>query len=89
MRMPDGNIVMLSIGVTTAKVFVMPELSNTASIAEIASFDLSDPAERSAMPRSQRRKVDEGLLERMRKLIAWPKSVDELRQTLANLSLDL
>jgi len=34
---------------------------------------------------AERREVDEGLLERMRKLIAWPESVGELRQTLANL----
>ena len=85
MRMPDGNIVMLSIGITTAKVFVTPEITNTPRFTEMASFDLPDATERFAMQRNHRRSVDEALLNRMRKAIAWPKSVDELRQTLVDL----
>jgi hypothetical protein len=41
MRMEDGNIVFLSVGLDTAKVFITPQLDSTLSFSEVASFPIS------------------------------------------------
>jgi len=84
MRMQDGNYIILSIGASTAKVLLTPELTPDAlnAIRELASFPLVNEDLRLKLSRQQRMKAEELSLELLRRAIGWPKSVEELRQIL-------
>jgi len=82
MLMEDGNFVMLSVGITTLKIFVTPTLSSADAFVEIAGFGLQNASDRPSMPREARRDQDEELLTNLRKTIGFPKSVAELRDTI-------
>ena len=78
MRMEDGNIILLSVGLDTTKVFVTPRLDSIASFTELASFPFS-------RLHKDRRAKEDAILYELRKAIGWPKSTDDLRQTLSGL----
>jgi hypothetical protein len=86
MRMEDDNFIMLSAGTTTLKVYVTPRLDELEAFRELATFSLENVVQRVGLSRQQRAQDDEQHLERLRKTIGWPKTVDELRRTLQNLS---
>ncbi len=79
MKIDDGNIILMSVGLDTTKVFVTPRLDSLESFTEIASFPIR---------RSRRNFHSEGeaILNELRKAIGWPKTVEELRQTLSSLA---
>jgi hypothetical protein len=77
MRMKDGNIIFLSVGADTAKVFVTPRLDNPASFVEYASFPIQ---KRTPSAREQ----EAITLNELRSAIGWPSSASELRQKLQN-----
>lgn len=77
MRMKDGNIIFLSVGADTAKVFVTPRLDNPASFVEYASFPIQ---QRTASAREQ----ETITLNELRAAIGWPSSASALRQQLQN-----
>lgn len=77
MRMKDGNIIFLSVGSDTAKVFVTPRLDNPTSFVEYASFAIQ---KRTASAREQ----EAITLNELRSTIGWPSSANELRQKLHN-----
>src|SRR5207253_771415 len=72
MRMEDANIILLSVGLDTTKVFTTPRLDSVESFSELASFPIQ---------RLHKNPHDEGevILKTLRTAIGWPKSVDELR----------
>jgi hypothetical protein len=85
-RMDDGYFVVLSIGVTHLNLYVTPKMGDLARTIEVASFGLDSANARTAMSREERRKDDEQLLEQMRVLVGFPKSVEEVRLTAERLS---
>ncbi len=80
MRMQDGNIIFLSVGASTAKVFVTPRLDTPASFVECGSFPIQ---KRTASTREQ----ETITLNELRAAIGWPSSASELRQTLKGVDL--
>ena len=79
MRMEDGNIIFLSVGLDTTKVFVAANLESLSSFIELASFPIT--------PTSQdRRKSGDAILNQLRKAIAWPKTIDELKQNIRKMN---
>jgi hypothetical protein len=84
MRLPDGNFLILSMGLNTAKVFVASELATPTTWVEVTSLQLNWEARR-MLSRAQRRAVDEALLERLRKAIAWPSNANESGHAIAAL----
>jgi hypothetical protein len=77
MRMKDGNIIFLSIGSDTAKVFVTPRLDAVESFVEYASF----PIQKRTKPCPEQQAI---ALNELRAAIGWPDSISELRQQLQN-----
>lgn len=88
MRMEDGQFIILSVGMYTAKVFVRPKLDPTVSRIELASFPISGILDRMDISREKRRDEDELILNHLRKAIGWPKSIDELKQKLDTLEIN-
>jgi hypothetical protein len=82
MKMEDGQFIVLSVGLATAKVFVRSKLDFTMSPVEVASFPIARFLDRMEISREKRRDEDELILNQLRKVIEWPKSIDELRQKL-------
>jgi hypothetical protein len=87
MRMDDGNFILLSVGTATVEVFVAPRLDSFEAFRKVVTLPIPNAGGRSAISRRQRRQQDEELLERLRKAIGWPRSVDELSRTVQRLSL--
>jgi hypothetical protein len=85
-RMEDGNFILLSIGVTHLNLYVTPKMGDLARTIEIASFGLNNANARTGMRRDERRPEDEQLLEQMRDLVGFPKSVEEVRITAERIS---
>jgi TPR repeat protein len=85
MRMEDGQFILLSIGTATAKVFVRSKLDHTVSPIELASLPIPEFLNRMDISREKRRDEDESILNQLRKVIGWPKSIDELKQKLETL----
>jgi hypothetical protein len=77
MRMKDGNIIFLSVGADTAKVFVTPRLDSPDSFTEYASFPIQKRT-------SSTREQESITLNELRSAIGWPSSASELRQKLKN-----
>jgi hypothetical protein len=82
MRLRDGNFALISVGLTTVKVFVTPERTDMARCRELKGFPLHNGLERIQWSAQDRHSEDLLLLDRMRRLIAWPTSEDELSATL-------
>ena len=84
MRLGDDNVVFLSVGIATVKVFVTPlQLTNQTEFKEVREFALTNGLERHAMMTPAERYADDLLLlDHLRRAIAWPTSVHELSDTL-------
>jgi hypothetical protein len=82
MRLRDGNFALISVGLTTIKVFVTPERTDMARCRELKDFPLHNDLERVQWSAQDRHSEDLLHLDRMRRLIAWPTSEDELCATL-------
>jgi hypothetical protein len=82
MRMEDGQFILLSIGTATAKVFVRSKLDPAVSPIELASLPIPEFLNRMEIPREKRRGEDDLILNQLRKVIGWPKSIDELKHNL-------
>jgi hypothetical protein len=83
MRLQDGNIVFVSVGVGTVKVFVMPlEATDPTQFTELKEFALAHGWSRFELPSKRRFAEDLLILNHLRSAIAWPASVDELSATL-------
>jgi hypothetical protein len=92
MRLNDGVFVFVSIGVTTAKVFVTPDITDASRYKEMKEFTLPNGLLRLDWSQEKRHAEDLKILERVRRTIAWPNSADELAHSLvamdSNLPLD-
>jgi hypothetical protein len=82
MKMEDGQFIVLSIGVATAKIFVRSKLDFTVSPIEVASYPIARFLDRMEISREKRRVEDKLMLTQLRKVIGWPKSCDELKRRL-------
>jgi len=82
MRLEDGNFVLISVGVTTLKVFVTPDQSDMTHYRELKEFALHNAADRFARSAQQRHAEDLLFLERVRRAIAWPSSIGDLTSAL-------
>ena len=79
MKMEDGEIILLSVGLDTTKVFVTPRLDSVESFSEVASFPMARLGDKQHIE-------GEVILKKLRTAIGWPKSVNQLRQTLSRLA---
>jgi hypothetical protein len=88
-RMEDGNILLLSVGVTTVIVYVNPWLGgkhlDPGKSDQLALFMVKDPFQRTNLSREARRQEDEKMLDLLRKAVGFPKSTEELKRTLHKL----
>ena len=87
MRLEDGNVVFVSIGIATVQVFVTPlKVTDLKQFVKIREFVLTNAMQRQMMMMmmtpSECCAENLLLLNHLRRAIAWPKSVDELRSTL-------
>ncbi len=82
MKMEDGQFILLSVGLATAKVFVRSKLDPKVNPIELASFPIPTFLDRMDLSREKRRDEDELILNQLRKIVGWPKSIDELKQKL-------
>jgi hypothetical protein len=81
MKMEDGNIIFMSVGLDTTKVFVASNLESLESFSELASYSI--------LPTGDRRRRGEGILQRLRATVGFPKSIEELRRNLKNIDAGL
>lgn len=82
MRLKDNNIVFISVGITTVKIFVTPKISDLTQYRELKEFALANSSLRLQLSPQKRYEEDLLILEHLRLAIAWPKSVKELSTTL-------
>lgn len=84
MRLDDDNIVVLSVGLATVKVFVTPlQPTNQGDFRELREFAIKNGMERhTKFTSAQRNTNDLLLLEHLRRAIGWPTTVHELSDTL-------
>lgn len=85
MRMEDENFILLSVGITTAKIFTCVALDDPTGFIELATIPLDNPDTRLDASRQDRQKEDEQFLFRIRTEIGWPKWVSELREVVQKL----
>lgn len=89
MRLNDGVFVWVSIGVTTAKVFVTPDITDASRYKEVKEFVLPSGLLRLDWPQKKHHAEDLQILERVRRTIAWPNSADELAHSLVTMDSNL
>ena len=89
MRLKDGQFVLVSVGVSTAKVFVTPDRSDITQYRELQEFPLHSALERVSQSSQQRRAEDLLFLERVRRAISWPESVSDLASSLQSIDSGL
>ena len=82
MRLNDDNLVLISVGVTTVKVFLTPDQTDISRYRELKDLPLPNGLERVHWPPHKRHSEDLLFLERVRRAIGWPTSADELAVTL-------
>jgi hypothetical protein len=86
MRLKDGNFVIISVGVSTVKVFTTPDRSDTTQYRELREFPMPIIIGRISQSRveqithssQQRHSEDLLVLEHVRRAIGWPESVSDL-----------
>jgi len=78
MRLRDGHFVLVSVGVSTVKVFATPDRSDITQYRELREFSVHSAFERLSQSSQQRRAEDLLFLERVRRAIGWPESVSDL-----------
>ena len=89
MRLPDDNLILVSVGVTTVKVFLTPDRADLASYRELKEFSLPNALERVQWSAQKRHSEDLLFLERVRRAIGWPTSGDDLAATLGRMDNEL
>ena len=82
MRLKDGDFVLISVGISTVKVFVTPDRSDMTRYRELKDFPLHSAVERLGQSAQQRHAEDLLLLERVRRAVAWPASSRDLASAL-------
>jgi hypothetical protein len=78
MRLRDGHLVLVSVGVSTVKVFTTPDRSDVTQYRELLEFPVHSAFERLSQSSQQRRAEDLLFLDRVRRAIGWPESVSDL-----------
>jgi hypothetical protein len=78
MRLRDGHFVLVSVGVSTVKVFTTPDRSDVTQYRELLEFPVQSAFERLSQSSQQRRAEDLLFLDRVRRAIGWPESVSDL-----------
>jgi hypothetical protein len=78
MRLKDGHFVLVSVGVSTVKVFTTPDRSDVTQYRELLEFPVHSAFERLSQSSQQRRAEDLLFLDRVRRAIGWPESVTDL-----------
>ena len=78
MRLIDGYFVVISVGVSTVKVFATPDRADITQYRKLREFPVPSAFERLRQPSHQRRSDELLFLERVRCVIGWPKSVSDL-----------
>lgn len=87
MRIDDENVVLISISIETIKIFISPlNITDLSQLIELKSIIIKNRAQRlSAMSRQDRIAEDLLLLEKLRKAISWPNSLNSLRTNVNNI----
>ena len=78
MRLKDGHFVMISVGVSSVKIFTTPDRADIAQYREIQEFPVHSVLDRMAQRPDRRRSEAEQFLDHVRREIGWPESVTEL-----------
>jgi hypothetical protein len=80
MRLEDENIITISVSIETIKVFASPlVVTDISQFIELKSLSIKNGSQRlSLLSYKERIAEDLLLLEKMRKAISWPKTLDEL-----------
>jgi hypothetical protein len=89
MRLKDGQFVLISVGVSTVKIFATPDRSDITQYRELHEFPLHSALERVSQSSWQRRTDDLLFLERVRRAIGWPASVGDLVSSLQSINSSL
>ena len=89
MRPKDGHLVLISVGVSTVKVFTTQDQSDITQYRELQEFPVRSAFERLSQSSQQRRAEDLLLLDRVRRAIGWPKSVSDLVSSLQSIDTSL
>jgi len=89
MRLKDDQFVLVSVGVSTVKVFVTPDRSDITRYRELQEFPLHSAFERISQSSQQRRAEDLLFLERVRHAIGWPQSASDLASSLQSIDSSL
>ena len=83
MRLRDGHFVVVSVGLSTVKVFTTPDRSDITQYRELREFPVHSSFNRLSQSAKQRHAEDLLLLERVRRAIGWPESVTALVSSVA------
>ena len=86
MRLKDGHFVLISVGVSTVKVFTTPDRSDITQCRELREFPMPSVIDRISHnvveqithSSQQRHSEDLLVLEHVRRAIGWPESVIDL-----------
>jgi hypothetical protein len=89
MRLSDSYFVLISVGVSTVKVFATPDRSDITQYRELREFPVSSAFARLSQTSHQRRSDDLLLLERVRCAIGWPKSLSDLVSSIESIDSNL
>ena len=89
MRLRDGHFVLVSVGVSTVKVFTTPDRSDIAEYLELQEFPVHSALERLSQSSQQRHADNILFLERLRRAIDWPESLQDLASSLQTIDTTL
>jgi hypothetical protein len=89
MRLRDGHFVLVSVGVSTVKVFTTPDRSDVTQYRELLEFPVHSAFERLSQSSQQRRAEDLLFLDRVRRAIGWPESVTDLVSSVQSIDKSL
>jgi hypothetical protein len=89
MRLKDDHFVLVSVGVSTVKIFTTPDRSDITQYREIQEFPVPSAPARMSQSSRQRRSEDLQFLERVRRAIGWPESVTNLVSSVQSIDTTL
>jgi hypothetical protein len=85
MRLRDGHFVLVSVGISTVKVFTTPERSDVTKYRELTEFPMQGALERLSQSSQERHAEDLLFLDRVRRAMGWPDSVSDLVSSLQSI----
>ncbi len=88
-RLKDGHLVLISVGVSTVKVLTTPDRSDITQYRELHEFPVYSAFERLNQSSQQRLSEDLLLLKRVRRAIGWPESVSDLVSSVQSIDTSL